>query len=227
MALWVVGLSLAASQSWGAYASWTATGNGTVGYWTNNANWSAAYPGSGASGEAPTFNTVAGSSYTAILDTALPFPLGVFYCPDTGGSGSSRVIVTNCVLTMAGADPVVQFYRGFTLQIEAGGVVTNVYQNCQDDGCQRQRGATKECAVFLNGVLVRQKLPFINPSLTSYSSVTLVNDATNAACLDDMYIGTVYPDSLNADQNNNHIPDAQEIMLSGDVLTFGAVYRIR
>ena len=87
--------------------------------------------------------------------------------------------------------------------------------------------ATKECAVFLNGVLVRQKLPFINTTLTHYASVLLLNDETNAACLDDIYIGAVYPTSLNSDSNQNGVADAQEIQMGIDILTTGSVYLIR
>lgn len=87
--------------------------------------------------------------------------------------------------------------------------------------------ATKECAVFLNGVLVRQQLPFINTNLTGYSTVTLANKETNATYMDDLYIGAVYPSSLTNDLNGNALPDAYEIQMEFDLFNSGTVYLIR
>jgi len=86
---------------------------------------------------------------------------------------------------------------------------------------------TKQCAVFLNGVLLRQRLPFINTNLASYSVVTVDNLETNSACVDDMYISAAYPASLTNDVNNNGAPDAQEISVTGDVFTRGSVFKFR
>ena len=87
--------------------------------------------------------------------------------------------------------------------------------------------ATKQCALFLRGVLMRQRLPFINASLTSYSVATLDNNEFNPAYLDDVYIGAAYPPTLTDDVNSNGVPDAQEIAVTGDVFTRGSVFILR
>jgi len=87
--------------------------------------------------------------------------------------------------------------------------------------------ATRQCAVFLRGVLVRQRLPFINTNLASYSIFGMGNNEINAAYLDDVYIGAAYPVSLTNDANQNGVPDAQEIAVMGDVFTRGSVFVLR
>jgi len=87
--------------------------------------------------------------------------------------------------------------------------------------------AAKQCAVFLRGALVRQRLPFINTNRASYSVVTLDNDEATPAYGDDVYIGAAYPASLTNDVNNNGVPDAQEIALMGTVFSRGSVFLFR
>lgn len=87
--------------------------------------------------------------------------------------------------------------------------------------------STKECAVFLDGVLLRQRFPFINPSLASNSILTVMNDQTSATFLDNVYLGAAYPASLTNDINRNGMPDAQEILIYDDILRSGTIYRIR
>lgn len=86
---------------------------------------------------------------------------------------------------------------------------------------------TKKCAVFLDSALLRQEFPFINPGLVSNSVFSLVNEATNAAALDNFYVGATYPASLTNDVNGNDIPDALEILRTDDILSSGSVFRIR
>lgn len=86
---------------------------------------------------------------------------------------------------------------------------------------------SKQCAVFLDGVLLRQQFPFINPNLVSNTMFTLVNQQTNVVSLDNVYVGTAYPATLTNDVNQTDIPDAVEVMSGFDILSFGSVYRIR
>jgi len=86
---------------------------------------------------------------------------------------------------------------------------------------------TKRCAVFLRGVLVRQKLPFINTNLTSYSILGLGNNEPAVTYLDDVYIGADYPPSLTNDVDHNGVPDARTIAERGDVFSSGTVFKIR
>ncbi len=87
--------------------------------------------------------------------------------------------------------------------------------------------ASKQSAIFLDGVLVRQQFPFINTNLTSYSTFSMANEQTNAACLDEVYIGGQYPPTLTNDVNGNLVPDAQEIALTGDIFPHGSVFKFR
>jgi len=88
---------------------------------------------------------------------------------------------------------------------------------------------TKKCAVFLDGVLLRQGLPFINPALGTNSGFSMANEETNVVSLDDVYVGATYPSTLTNDVNTNGIPDAQEILLTGDILhpEMGSIFTIR
>ena len=87
--------------------------------------------------------------------------------------------------------------------------------------------ATKRCAVFLRGVLVRQQLPFINTNLTSYSTLGLGNNEPAVTYLDDVYIGTAYPSSLTNDVDQNGVPDARTITEMGSVFSSGTVFKFR
>lgn len=86
---------------------------------------------------------------------------------------------------------------------------------------------TKQCAFFLDGVLLRQGFPFINPNATSNSGFSLMNDETNAACLDNVYVGGTYPPTLNSDMNGNGMPDAQEILITDDIFRRGTIFKFR
>ena len=89
--------------------------------------------------------------------------------------------------------------------------------------------SNKTCAVFLDGTLLRQGFPFINTNLSLYSALSVENCETNAAWLDNFYVGTTYPSSLTNDVNGNGIPDAQEILVSDDILNpqRGSIFTIR
>ena len=86
---------------------------------------------------------------------------------------------------------------------------------------------TKQCAVFLDGTLLRQGFPFINPALKSNSVVSLVNEETNRVCLDNVYMGATYPSTLTNDVNGNGIPDAMEVLVTDDILRAGSIFKIR
>ncbi len=90
--------------------------------------------------------------------------------------------------------------------------------------CDYSKGT---CGVFLDGALVRQEFPFINPTLSSNSTFSLINKETNAVCLDNVYVGTNYPSSLTNDVNGNDTPDAQEILTTDDILRQGSIFKIR
>ena len=53
------------------------------------------------------------------------------------------------------------------------------------------------------------------------------NGETNAASLDEVYIGAVYSASLTNDVNQNGVPDAEEIAATGDVFIRGTVFKFR
>lgn len=79
---------------------------------------------------------------------------------------------------------------------------------------------SKTIAVFLDGVLLRQDVPFINAGVTRYSSFGFANDQPNAAYLDNLQITADMPSSLASD------PDAQCIQIHGRVL-IGVVFLFR
>ena len=86
---------------------------------------------------------------------------------------------------------------------------------------------TKQCAIFLDGALVRQKLPFINPDLSSNSTLMVVNGEPNSAYLDNVYLGATYPATLTNDVNANGIPDAKELLMKGDIFSSGSIFKFR
>ena len=53
----------------------------------------------------------------------------------------------------------------------------------------------REFAVFMNGVLLRQKLPFPDGGRTTYGSFR-VNCSDNQTCLDDVLVTTLLPGGL-------------------------------
>ena len=111
-----------ASRVEAASGTWTATGAGQVGYWTNNANWTGAtYPGSdGASQNAYLTNGTA-NTYTSILDANLANTISTLAISNKGG-GQAWLIVTNATLT----NTTFSMSTGGRLQIDNGGVVTGI-----------------------------------------------------------------------------------------------------
>ena len=49
---------------------------------------------------------------------------------------------------------------------------------------------------MLNGQLLRQNVPFVNPSADHYSTFRVLNEHTNTAYIDDVVIQEPVPDSL-------------------------------
>ena len=80
-----------------ASAVWTNTGDGAVGYWTNNANWNgASYPGYDGTGQSAGINSSTPNTYTCILDAvARYFPDYVDVDVRNGGGGLAWLVVTN------------------------------------------------------------------------------------------------------------------------------------
>jgi len=76
----------------------------------------------------------------------------------------------------------------------------------------------REFAVFLNGVLLRQKLPFLSGGGTSYSGLR-VDCSDGQVYLDDVLVTTVLPGSLPT--------EARDINLYWDATLRGNVYSIR
>jgi len=86
---------------------------------------------------------------------------------------------------------------------------------------------TKQCAIFLNGVLMRAGFPFINTNATSCSTFDFINNNTNSACLDNVSIGYDIPATLTNDVNGNGVSDAREIVPLGNFGASGSVYLLR
>jgi len=71
-------------------------------------------------------------------------------------------------------------------------------------------------AVFVNGQLVLQQVPFLDSSVSAYSSVEINNNA-GQAYLDDIGIRTNLPPNMDADIDGDGYPDAREIDLVGSI----------
>lgn len=110
---------LAAAQTRAVTATWTNTANGTVEYWTNNANWNATpYPGSTAANSAYLTNAAAGA-YTAVLNGSLPNSITTLAI--SNAAGQAWLNVTNAVLN----NPTLTIGSGGRVQLDNGSI-TNV-----------------------------------------------------------------------------------------------------
>jgi len=114
---------LAAAQTRAVTATWTNTANGTVEYWTNNANWSASpYPGFTSGNSAYLTNTAAGA-YTALLNFPLTNSVTTLVISNAAGQASLSVAnaaITNATLTIG---------SGGRVQLAGGGSITNATLN--------------------------------------------------------------------------------------------------
>jgi hypothetical protein len=87
-------------------------------------------------------------------------------------------------------------------------------------------------AVFVNGILVRQQVPFISAAVSGYHHMT-VQAGDGAVCLDDVKIWTHMPPGLtngaNSDLDDDGSPDAVEIQNYGTTTLWpqGSLFKIR
>jgi len=115
------GLCIAPQPAWAANGTWTATGAGSVGYWTNNANWNGAtYPGADGANQNAYLTNSTGAAYTSILDTTLTNIISTLVISNR--TGQAWLIVTNAVLT----NTTFSMNTGGRLQIDYGGSVTGI-----------------------------------------------------------------------------------------------------
>ena len=121
-------LLLSSARTFGASGTWTTTGAGSSGYWTNNANWSgASYPGiSGTNDTATLTNSVVGTSFVSILNTGLPGMVATLNlgAKSTGvsGTGMAQLFITNnVVITNNG---VIYLGNG-SLELDSGATLSN------------------------------------------------------------------------------------------------------
>ncbi len=100
--------------------TWTSTGAGAVGYWTNNSNWDAPpYP---AGTDTAKLNTGTPNTYTSIFDYSPGFTSALKELfLSNGGGGQAWLIVTNAPFYVA----TTTIGNGGVLRINNGGVVTN------------------------------------------------------------------------------------------------------
>ena len=92
-------LAFSVQSSGATTATWLNTANGTNDVWVKTANWNAAqYPGQDAANQnAYLTNRVSGSVYKAVVDTPLPYPVGIVEVKNQGAGGEAWVLVTNAV----------------------------------------------------------------------------------------------------------------------------------
>jgi len=116
-----LGLCIAPQPAWAASGTWTNTGAGAVGYWTNNANWNGAtYPGADGANQNAYFTNSTATIYTGILDTTIPNTIGTLAVSNNGG-GQAWLVITNGVLT----NTTLNLGIGGRLQVDSGGYFTN------------------------------------------------------------------------------------------------------
>ena len=95
-----------------------------------------------------------------------------------------------------------------------------------------QNFSTTNLALFVNGVLVRQQVPFSASGVSSYNHASF-QAGGGASYLDDVKIWTNLPTGLAtgpaSDLDYDNIPDAREIELYGNLTTLprGSVFKIR
>jgi hypothetical protein len=90
-----------------------------------------------------------------------------------------------------------------------------------------QNFETTNAAFFLNGILVREQVPFVDWR-PQYGGLK-VDGGSASLYLDSVKIWTNRPSDLTSDGNNDHVPDADEIVLYGMVRVYpcGSIFKIR
>jgi len=89
----------------------------------------------------------------------------------------------------------------------------------------------KKEAIFLDGKLAREQVPFLDGAISADSSVEVNNDA-GPAYLDDVAISTNLPAGLDGDLDGDGYPDAREIDRLGSVTIrndwiYGTTFKFR
>jgi len=88
--------------------------------------------------------------------------------------------------------------------------------------------SARTAAVFMNGELLREKVPFGAGALTSYSSLVLDNQSLSQAYLDEIHVTVTPPSDLFADINGNGINDFTEVQIYGSIFApGGSIFTIR
>ena len=131
----------------------------------------------------------------------------------TNGATFSSYVNTNGYLVVATTNGWLTCSSDYT-----NGAVTVMDSNAFSRVTLCQDFTKREFAVFLNGVLLRQKLPFLSGGGTSYSSFR-VDCSDGQVCLDDVLVTAVLPGALPT--------EARDISLYGDATLRGNVYSIR
>ena len=88
---------------------------------------------------------------------------------------------------------------------------------------------TRRSALFLDGQLLRQDVPFVNTNVATYSAFRFINQHTATATADDVLITPDVPASLTDSHDDDTTPDAQEIQAHGNTWANprGAVFKFR
>ena len=86
---------------------------------------------------------------------------------------------------------------------------------------------TEQAAIFVNGQLLRQKVPFPRGQAMQFYRALQVANLDGNAYLDQVTIGAQVPSGMTGDANGNGMPDADEINIFGRLYTQGAIYLIR
>lgn len=82
--------------------------------------------------------------------------------------------------------------------------------------------ANRTAAVFLDGHLMRQQLPFINTNVSAYALFRLDSGKDGPALLDNTFISNAIPASLSTvDLDDDGVADASELQQVGNVDTIG------
>lgn len=76
-------------------------------------------------------------------------------------------------------------------------------------------GTSRELAVFLDGELLREQVPFLGTS-TNYAGFELSNQDEDGAYLDDALVTTNLPAGLTVDADGDGMADAEEVHLYGE-----------
>lgn len=172
MMRFVFGLCVAwllAGDAIAANGSWTSMGNGTTGYWTNNANWSGGtYPGSGA-GETALFTNNNTGSYTAILDKTLPNALSTITMGTNGSQGYPILIFTNAIAVTSTAVTV-----GYNSSNNTLSVMPSVNWNLGNSDITVGNGGTGNVLTVNGGTLISNR----NFIVTAGNTATFSNGAT-------------------------------------------------